>query len=212
MANEDNITVLYALDFKDGKEDDKPDRSGRVAVGSVVEGKLKTLIEHENRPDGIEVLSAGKGHLIWTQMGVPNQNDGIVQCSALDGKNIKTIYSPGEIHTPKQCSVDIVNHKLYVCDREGMRVHRSNLDGSNKEILIKRGDFNNAEHVSDKTRHCVGICVDPKSGRFYWTQKGPSKGGQGSIYRASINMPAGKDAESRDDVETLFENLPGIIN
>lgn len=90
-----------------------------------------------------------------------------------------------------------------------MRVHRSNLDGSEKEVLIKRGDLSNDEHRNDKTRHCVGICVDPKREKFYWTQKGPSKGDQGRIFRASIDMPAGQNADDRDDIELLFDNLPG---
>lgn len=212
MPSADKVTVLYVLDVKDAKDDDKLDVSGRVAVGSVVKGGLQTLIEHQERPDGIEVISEGDGHLIWTQMGIPNKNDGHIQCSDLDGKNIRDVYAPGEIHTPKQCSVDVINHKFYVCDREGMRVHRSNLDGSEKEVLIRRGDYNNPEHVSDKTRHCVGICVDQKRGKFYWTQKGTSKGGKGFIYRANITMPPGKNADTRDDIETLFRNLPEPID
>lgn len=74
---------------------------------------------------------------------------------------------------------------------------------------MKRGDYSNSDHMADQTRWCVGISVDAKRGKFYWTQKGPSKGGQGRIFRANINMPDGQDAATRDDIETLFENLPG---
>lgn len=54
----------------------------------------------------------------------------------------------------------------------------------------------------------MGIAVDPKHGKFYWTQKGPSKAGQGRIRRANIDMPAGETAFSRTDVETVFAGLP----
>ncbi|KAH9832796.1 YWTD domain-containing protein [Teratosphaeria destructans] len=164
-------------------------------------------------PDGIDVLlMEGDGHIIWTQMGHPEQNDGMVQSATLDGKNVKDIFSNGEIHTPKQVIVDKSNHKLYVCDREGLRVHRSNLDGSQKEVLVQTGDWKNPQHVADKTRHCVGIAVDAKHGKFYWTQKGPSKGGQGRISRANIELPADQTAQSRHDLELLFENLPEPID
>lgn len=216
-AHEDPVPVLYVLDFNVGKSNDDPDdpfKSGRVAVGSAAGGQLKTLIDHERMPDGIDVLQDGgqDGRIFWTQMGYPDKNDGQVQSAALDGSDVKDVFKPGEIHTPKQITIDRVNRKVYVCDREGLRVHRSNLDGSEKEVLIKRGDWNNPEHVKNKDIHCVGITVDAKHGKFYWTQKGPSKGGSGQIYRANIQMPAGKTAETRDDIEQLFKDLPEPID
>ena len=91
-----------------------------------------------------------------------------------------------------------------------MRVFRCNFDGSDLEILIQAGDWRNADHVKDKNRHCVGIAVC--GDHFYWTQKGPSKGGSGRIFRAGISMPPGKTAETRDDIELLFDKLPEPID
>jgi hypothetical protein len=59
---------------------------------------------------------------------------------------------------------------------------------------------------------CVGITVDPKHGKFYWTQKGASKAGQGRIFCANINLPAGKTAATRSDIELLLKNLPEPID
>ncbi|KAF2770773.1 low density lipo protein receptor [Teratosphaeria nubilosa] len=207
--------ILYVLDFNVGNKSDDPEdpwAKGRVTVGSASGGKLQTLIDNERMPSGIDVLMEDDGHIIWTQMGHPEQNDGMVQSATLDGENVKNIFSNGEIHTPKQVIIDKSNHKLYVCDREGLRVHRSNLDGSQKEILVQTGDWKNPQHVADKTIHCVGIAVDAKHGKFYWTQKGPSKGGQGRIFRANIEMPPGQTTQSRNDVELLFDNLPEPID
>lgn len=211
-------TVLYVLDFNVGNKTDNlevpedPFAAGRVAVGSAAGGELKTLIDHERMPDGIDVLLEDGGHIIWTQMGHPDKNDGTVQSSDLNGKNVKDLFGNGEIHTPKQVIVDRASHKLYVCDREGLRVHRSNLDGSEKEVLIQRGDWQNPNHIKDKTLHCVGVAVDSEHGKFYWTQKGPSKGGQGCIFRANIDMPKRQTADTRDDIELLFDHLPEPID
>lgn len=210
--------TIYVLDFHVGNETDDaqdPWKSGRIAVGTASGGTLKTLVSHEVRPDGIEILhheGQPSGRIFWTQMGTPDKNDGVVQSSALDGSEVKDVFPRGSIHTPKQLAIDERNGKLYVCDREGLRVHRSNLDGSEKEVLIRTGDWTNEEHMSDAARWCVGICVDVESGFFYWTQKGPSKGGKGKILRANIKMPKGATASTRNDVEVLFESLPEPID
>ena len=209
------IPVLYILDWNVGNKDDDPAdpfKAGRVCVASATGGTLKTLIDRKEMPDGIEVLLNDGGWLIWTLMGHPDKNDGMIQRSDLLGSNITTLYMPGEIHTPKQVAVDQTNHALYVCDREGLRVHRSKLDGREKEVLVERGDWHNPEERGNKNLHCVGICVDPRRGKFYWTQKGPSKGGAGQIYRANMQMPAGETAEDRTDIELLFDRLPEPID
>jgi hypothetical protein len=41
---------------------------------------------------------------------------------------------------PKQLHLDKRNGKLYWSDREGMRVMRSNLDGSQIETLVQTGE------------------------------------------------------------------------
>jgi hypothetical protein len=54
--------------------------------------------------------------------------------------------------------------------------------------------------------------VDSKQGHVYWTQKGPSKGGQGRIFRAGIDIPKGETAANRSDIELLFDRLPEPID
>ncbi|KAF2088720.1 3-hydroxyacyl-CoA dehydrogenase-like protein [Saccharata proteae CBS 121410] len=207
--------TLYFLDVGMGSEDQTPDdplHNGKIVCGSAAGGRLRTLIPHLSMPDGIDVVLEDGGRMFWTNMGVPSDNDGSVMSAKLDGSDVKTLFAPGEIHTPKQVIIDKTNKKLYVSDREGFRVHRSNLDGSGKEVLIQTGDFNNPEHVKDQLRWCVGIAVDEQHGKFYWTQKGTSKGNQGRIFRASIEMPKGCTASNRSDIETLFEGLPEPID
>jgi hypothetical protein len=69
--------------------------------------------------------------------------------------------------TPKQIHLEKDEGKLYWCDREGMRVMRANLDGSHVETLVETGRSDTDRR--DQTRWCVGITVDPKLGKIYWT-------------------------------------------
>src|ERR1700690_1662233 len=96
----------------------------------------RTIVTDCHLPDGI-VVDAEAGHIYWTNMGIPNLNDGSVERADLDGKNRKTIVAQGDTHTPKQ--IILHDSKLYWCDREGMRVMRCNLDGSQRETLIEAG-------------------------------------------------------------------------
>lgn len=96
----DGTLVLYILDFNVGNASDdteNPFGAGRVAVGSAAGGNLKTLINHEQQPDGIEVLTEDGGHIIWTQMGKAAENDGRVQSAKLDGSGIKDLFKDGEV-------------------------------------------------------------------------------------------------------------------
>ena len=124
-------------------------------------------------------------------MGVPNLDDGSIERADLDGRNRRIIVPQGVTHTPKQIHLDKESGKLYWCDREGMRVMRANLDGSQVETLVEtgRGDADRR----DQTRWCVGITIDPKRGQIYWTQKGPDNGGLGRIFRANIDIPEGRE-------------------
>jgi hypothetical protein len=113
-------------------------------------------------------------------------------------------------HSPKQIHLDKDNGKLYWCDREGMRVMRANLDGSQVETLVETGRGDKDQR--DPTRWCVGITTDPKLQKIYWTQKGPNNGGQGRILRANIEIPKGASPTNRSDIEVLFDQLPEPID
>jgi len=120
------------------------------------------------------------------------------------------IVPQGVTHTPKQIHFDKRNRKLYWCDREGMRVMRVNLDGSSVETLVETG--RGADDRRDQRRWCVGVTVDPKSRKLYWTQKGPDNGGQGRVLRADIDTPGGASPTNRPDIEVLFDELPEPID
>jgi sugar lactone lactonase YvrE len=194
-------------------------RSGRLFVLELNAGRIhtmntdgsdqKTIVTDCRNCDGI-VVDIEAGHIYWTNMGVPNLNDGSIERADLDGKNRRVIVPQGVTFTPKQIHLEKKDGKLYWCDREGMRVMRANLDGSDVETLVEtgRGDTDRR----DQTRWCVGITIDPKLGKIYWTQKGPTKGGLGRLCRANIDVPKGESPTNRSDIEVLFDQLPEPID
>src|ERR1700754_2858892 len=124
----------------------------------------KTIVTDCHLPDGI-VVDVQAGHIYWTNMGIPNRNDGSIERADLDGKNRRVIVPQGITHTPKQIHLDKEAGKLYWCDREGMRVMRSNLDGSKVETLVESGRGDSDQR--DPARWCVGITIDPVRKQIY---------------------------------------------
>jgi DNA-binding beta-propeller fold protein YncE len=184
---------------------------GRVLSANPDGSDLKTIVEEGRKlPDGLVVDSAAC-HMYWTNMGNPQANDGSILRSDLDGKNITIVVPPGGTFTPKQLQLEKESGKLYWCDREGMRVMRANLDGSNVETLVDTSQCD-PRPGRDLRKWCVGIAVDAAGGKFYWTQKGADKAGQGRIFRANIELPRGQTPANRQDIELLYDNLPEPID
>src|SRR6202140_395116 len=173
------MTDVFATKSK--TTSDRKEAVGRLFVLELSGGRIHSMspdgsdrnviVTHCRLPDGIAV-DVEAGQIYWTNMGSsPSTNDGSIERADIDGKNRKVIVPPGGTFTPKQIQLDQRAGKLYWCDREGMRVMRCNLDGSQIETLVEagRGDVDRR----DQTRWCVGITIDPKAKQIYWTQKGP---------------------------------------
>ena len=195
-----SATRLFFLDI----------RGGRVVSASPDGTDVRVLVSgRSGTPDGI-VVDTGGGHIYWTSMGRPREDDGRIERANLDGSGLTTIVPAGGAFTPKQLKLDGVHRKLYWSDREGMRVMRADLDGSNIETLVETGRGDAAR--ADARNWCVGIAVDVAGGKVYWTQKGGSNAGTGSIRRAGLEIPRGEDAAHRSDIEILFDGLPEPID
>ncbi|WP_316396341.1 hypothetical protein [Bradyrhizobium sp. 33ap4] len=155
---------MTALEVTKSKNSSGVTRSGRLFVLELSGDRIhsmnpdgsdrKVIVTGGRYPDGI-VVDAQAGHIYWTNMGVPPHNDGSIERADLDGGNRKIIVPQGGTHTPKQIHLDRENGKLYWCDREGMRVMRANLDGSQVETLVQTGHGD--EDARDQNRWCVGI-------------------------------------------------------
>ena len=184
-------------------------RGGRIFTAELDGSNRSDIVSRCRTPDGL-VVDVTRGHIYWTNMGIPSVNDGSIERAGLNGENRTTIVPQGVTFTPKQLQLELKSRRLYWCDREGMRVMRCDLDGANVETLVQTGD--GEEDRRDETRWCVGVAVDPERGHLYWTQKGPSDGGRGRILRADLEMPEGGTPIDRDDIEVLFGGLPEPID
>jgi len=187
------------------------DLRGKRIVSANPDGSdLKVVLDgRTNGVDGI-AIDLHAGHLFWTNMGKMSVDDGSIERSDLDGQNLTTIVPTGGTFTPKQLKLDQKNGKLYWADREGMRIMRASLDGSQIETLVETAKGDEARR--DARNWCVGIALDLDRGQIYWTQKGGDNAGRGTIRRASIEIPKGQDAAHRSDIEILFDGLPEPID
>ncbi len=183
---------------------------GRILSVNADGSDRRVILSGCRIPDGV-VVHLETGHIYWTNMGVPNRNDGSIERANLDGQNRVTIIGEGKTFTPKQLHLEKKSARLYWCDREGMRVMRSNLDGSDIETLVDTSN-GDARPGTDLSKWCVGIAVDPDRGQIYWTQKGPDDAGKGRLFRANIDMPEGENTANRTDIELLFDGLPEPID
>ena len=209
------IPTLYFLDLAGEALHDitKAGYSGRVLSGGFDGRPLRVIAENQMAPDGLDI-SPSLQRLFWTNMGIDGAGNGHIKSSNLDGSDIRTIVASGSggVRTPKQLTIDHSNGTLYFCDREGMAVMRCAADGSALEPVVRTGDPSSSIHAADRSRWCVGVAVDRARGHLYWSQKGPSKGSQGRICRAGLDMPKHEGPGARSDIETLFHGLPECVD
>ncbi len=183
---------------------------GRIHSANADGSDRKVIVSGARVPDGV-VVDLEAGHIYWTNMGVPSKNDGSIERVDLDGQNRVTIISEGKTFTAKQLHLEKKSGKLYWCDREGMRVMRANLDGSNIEqkgpddagkgrIFRAKIDIPNGETAANRTDiellfdglpEPIDLELDLKNRFIYWTDRGDPPRGN-TVNRASIDADFSK--------------------
>ena len=171
MAQAQIPRTLVVLDSGCNNPKD-PLKSGRIFHASSDGTHIKPIVHGQSLPETVVVLKEDQ-KLYWTAMGFPGAPDGALWTSDLDGSDTRLVIPPGNVlNTPKQIVLDHVKRRLYVCDREGMRVVSCALDGSDAEVLVSTGDIETPSHKADATRWCVGLAIDWQKRVMYWSQKG----------------------------------------
>ena len=189
-------------------------KSGQILEFSPDGRFRRILVPEQSFPDGIVVdPPSADRRMFWTNMGRAGQKDGAVYSAKLDGSDIQTIVP--HLNTPKQITMG--RGKLYFTDREGGRIYRCSRDGSDLELLVststevdKTDPSTAAERISDATKWCVGMAVSPELGKFYWTQKGHPKSGEGRIFCANID--ATDSSPTARDIHCIYSDLPEPID
>jgi DNA-binding beta-propeller fold protein YncE len=183
------------------------DQARGAVMTSLPDGSgLAVLVENCPNPDGI-VVDAEDGVVYWTNMGPTfDVANGSIERARLDGTERTVIVPTGATRTPKQLRVDKAAGQIYWCDREGMRLMRASLDGSAMETLVSTGDAET--NRADSTRWCVGVALDLDRREVYWTQKGPTNGGRGRIFRT----PMDTQAATERSIEQLIDRLPEPVD
>src|SRR6267154_6686486 len=85
---------------------------GRILSMSPDGSDRDVIVTGCRHPDGI-VVDVEAGHIYWTDMGVPNLNDGSIERANVDGRNRRTVVPEGGTFTPKQINLDRKTGKLY---------------------------------------------------------------------------------------------------
>lgn len=175
-------------------------------------------------PDGI-VVDRPRQVIYWTNMGAPTlptdrkpsresdldfyARNGSIERAALDGSHREPLVSEGSFVTGKQLAAAWSGQRLYWADREGAAVRSVAFDGSDMRDEVVTASTDVDRRV--ERNQCVGVAVDERRGHLYWTQKGPSDGGDGRIFRARLEMSPGETADRRE-VEVLWSGLPEPID
>ena len=149
----------------------------------------KVIVTDVRLPDGI-VVDVEAGHIYWTNMGIPNLNDGSIERADLDGGNRRVIVPPGRhAHAEAAPSREaerqalLVRPRRHAGDARQSRRHRSRDAGPDRP-----GRGRPSRRRRDGASESPSI---PSAEQIYWTQKGPDNAGLGRIFRAGIEIPEG---------------------
>jgi len=168
------------------------------------------IARDEETPDGVVYDSASQ-RLYWTNMGRDyDVKDGHIRYGSLNGEESGYTVSVGNTHTPKQLAMDADSRYLYWCDREGMRIERCQIATGKVEVLLDSSKLFPSE--VRESRYCIGIALDQKNNRIFWTMKGPSKGGQGRLLSALFDYRAANAAINLEEINVVFDQLPEPID
>jgi hypothetical protein len=187
----------------------------------VTSGTSTVLVSGLDAKQAGIVVDPQRKYMYWTNMGTPQlpagwtpqsdadldfyEKNGSIERAELNGCGRTYVLPEGSFVTGKQLAAAWSSGRLYWSDREGAAAKSARLDGSDlrDEVVVAASD-------ADRRllrNQCVGVAVDENNGLLYWTQKGPSKGGDGRIFRTSLAAPS-----DERQIEVLWSQLPEPID
>ena len=185
--------------------------SGNRVFSVNPDGSDRKVIVHECRmPDGIAVDVEG-GHIYWTNMGVPNLNDGSIERADLDGRNRQTIVPPGRhVHAETAPARQAKRQAVLVRPRRDARHAREPRrvgDGNS------RGDGPRRRPIAATRRGGASASPSmPGADTFTGRKKARTTRDWAASSAPISRLPAGQSASNRTDIEVLFDGLPEPID
>src|SRR5712672_3580597 len=193
--------------------------AGRIHSMNTDGSDRKTIVSDCHLPDGI-VVDAEAGHIYWTNMGIPNLNDGsieragmrVMRCN-LDGSQLETLIEAGRGEADSRdatrwcvgLTIDPKFGHIYWTqkgpDNAGLgRLFRANVEIPAGQTAATRSDI---EIFYDALPEPIDLELDHTNRILYWTDRGDPPRGN-TVNRASIDN---KPAEPEIVVTHLMEGI-----
>ena len=146
---------------------------------------LEDVVTGLSAPLGL-ALDLSHGRLYWTEPSARK-----IRRANLDGTNVADVVTEAPFAQPVGIAINSTGGLMYWTDNNatGAKIHRADLDGLNRSVLVNTGMDNPG-----------GITLDLDAGKLYWADTGTEK-----IQRANLD---GTNVE--DLVTTGLRNLSGI--
>src|SRR6266700_1797665 len=146
----------------------------------------RTIVTDCHLPDGI-VVDAEAGHIYWTNMGIPNLDDGSIERANLNGSQAETLVETGRGDADRRdqtrwcvgITIDPQLGKIYWTQKGptkgGLgRLCRANIDIPSGESPANRSDI---EVLFGQLPEPIDLELDVASRVLYWTDRGdPPRG------------------------------------
>ncbi|MCH8333302.1 IPT/TIG domain-containing protein, partial [Candidatus Sumerlaeota bacterium] len=175
--------------------------SGHLARASADGAGVEELVSGLEGPDGVG-LDLLRNRVYWTNMA--RGPHGSIQRAHLDGTPIqgdeKYLIQPGSLTTGKEIELDLAGGKIYWSDRDGKRIQRANLDGTELETLISVFTRPGGEAIP--LENPVGMALDIENKKLYFTDRF-----MGMVLRADMEIPEGETHGTRTYVEILVAGV-----
>jgi hypothetical protein len=166
--------------------------------------------------EGVKTLIApGSGINTAKQMTIDHQNQKIyvadregakIWRAGMDGEDLEPLVTDHGLIELVGIAVDSPGGKFYFSDRMGKKLYRAGIEMPEAETAANRSDVETLYVDPAANAMPLDIDLDLENRLMYWTDRQ-----QNIVSRMGMDLPAGKDATSRDDVKKLVMGLSGAI-
>ena len=122
-----------------------------------------------------------------------------------DGSNPEILISGHGLEQLVGVALDIPRRQVYFSDRRGLTINRISMDMPAGQSHSNRRDMEVLIQTPRRTQP-IDLDLDLETRTLYWTDRS-----LGTVHRAPMDMPAGKNAGNRNDEQELVDGLGDAI-